>query len=148
MFPKPARSGGPPILIAGRSPAALARAARGGHSWIPSAVTPEEVSSGITRLRELHAGFGTHFTGQVVVNLFTRLEDTAARATFPQAIKNVHGKALNERTLMGNPEEVIHRVGEYAEAGVTTLDLKPIYHNINDLIAMMTRFADQVMPAC
>lgn len=147
MYPKPAQSGGIPILVGGNSPAALERTARGGFSWLPNHLTAEEVGMGVVALKQLHEQHGTAFTGEVVHDCFLRLDDslTAAASAFPRVLRDGLGEDLPRRNVLGDPEDVIGRVHEYAAAGVTVLDLKPVYHSIDELLAMMERFAAEVM---
>lgn len=149
MYPKPAQPGGIPILVAGSSPAALARAARGGHSWLPNHAKAEEIAAGISQLRQLHEQRGTTFSGEVVLNLFMRLDDApgAAELALPQVLRDSLGAEVAERNLLGSPDDLIARTEVYRAAGVTALDLKPVYHSVDELLAMMQRFADEVMPA-
>ncbi len=149
MYPKPARVGGPPILIAGNSPAALERTARGGYTWLPNHVKPEEIAGGVGFLKSLHQKHGTEYSGEVVVDLFMRLDESAhaAEEAFPKVIKDALGTELSQRNLVGTTDDLITRVTEYADAGATAMDLKPIYHNVPELMTMMERFAAEVMPA-
>ncbi|WP_179443443.1 LLM class flavin-dependent oxidoreductase [Rhodococcus sp. ACPA1] len=148
MYPKPTQPGGPPILIAGNSPAALKRIARGGFTWLPNHAKPEEIAGGIVALKQLHNDYGTNFSGDVVLDLFMRLDDSTAAAedAFPRVLKESLGAELGARNLIGNPADVISRIREYSESGVTTLDMKPIYRSIPELLKMMETFAREVMP--
>ena len=148
MYPKPVRPGGPPILIAGNSPAALERTARGGFTWLPNHARPEEIAQGLGFLKQLHAKHGTAYTGELVVDMFMRLDDSvlAAEESFPEALKAL-GPELSQRNLLGSPADIVKRTADYADAGVTALDLKPIYHSVDELLAMMQTFAAEVMPA-
>jgi probable F420-dependent oxidoreductase len=148
MYPKPARPGGPPILIAGNSPAALERTARGGFTWLPNHAKPEEIAQGREFLQQLHAKHGTAYSGELVVDMFMRLDESvlAAEESFPEALKAL-GPELSLRNLVGSPDDLAKRAADYADAGVTALDLKPIYHSVDELLAMMQTFAAEVMPA-
>lgn len=149
MYPKPAQAGGIPILIGGNSPAALKRTARGGHTWLPNHAKAHEVAMGVRYLKSLHKEYGTEFSGEVVHDCFMRLDDSAdsARAAFPRVLREALGEDLPHRNMLGNPEDLIERVEQYAAAGVTALDLKPVYHSVDELLSMMRRFAENVMPA-
>ncbi|MEV3927411.1 LLM class flavin-dependent oxidoreductase [Actinomadura coerulea] len=149
MYPKPAQAGGPPILIAGNSPAALKRTARGGYTWLPNHVKAYEIAGGIDYLKSLHKEYGTGFSGEVVLDLFMRLDASveAASAAFPRVLRAALGDDLPHRNLLGNPEDLGRRIKEYENAGVTALDLKPVYHSVDELLSIMQRFADDVMPA-
>jgi alkanesulfonate monooxygenase SsuD/methylene tetrahydromethanopterin reductase-like flavin-dependent oxidoreductase (luciferase family) len=149
MYPKPAQPGGLPILVAGNSAAALERTARGGHTWLPNHARAEEVGAGLEYLCALHEQHGTPFSGEVVLDLFMRLDESeeAAAAAFPKVLRDALGGELAVRNVLGNPDDVVSRVEQYAAAGVTALDLKPIYHSVDELLSIMQRFARDVMPA-
>jgi len=73
-------------------------------------------------------------------------DDVAAEESFPEALKAL-GPELSQRNLLGSPADIVKRTADYADAGVTALDLKPIYHSVDELLAMMQTFAAEVMPA-
>ncbi|WP_261770271.1 MULTISPECIES: TIGR03619 family F420-dependent LLM class oxidoreductase [unclassified Rhodococcus (in: high G+C Gram-positive bacteria)] len=148
MFPKPAQSGGIPILIAGTSPAALRRTAKGGFGWLPSHLEPVELAGAIEELKKLHDQYDTDFAGEVVVDVYMRPDESRAKAieAFPGMIKDVFGPALGDRNLLGTSEDLATRLTEYAAAGATAMNLKPIYHSVDELIASMERFAREVVP--
>ena len=52
------RSDGPPLLVGGRSEAALRRAGQLGDGWLPSLVSPRRYAEGVERVRE-HAAAAT-----------------------------------------------------------------------------------------
>jgi alkanesulfonate monooxygenase SsuD/methylene tetrahydromethanopterin reductase-like flavin-dependent oxidoreductase (luciferase family) len=149
MYPKPAQPGGIPILVGGNSRAALKRVARGGFSWLPNHSKPGELAMGIEHLKKLHEEYGTEFTGEVVHDCFIRLDNSveAASASFPRVLRDALGEEFSQRNLLGNAEDLIGRIREYEASGVTALDLKPVYHSIDELLTMMRRFAKEVMPA-
>jgi hypothetical protein len=89
---------------------------------------------------------GTTFTGDVVLDLFMRLDDSAAAAEFPQVLKDALGAVLKERNLIGTTAEVISRIQEYGTAGVTIL-VKPVYRSVPEMLKMMEKFSREIMPA-
>ena len=149
MYPKPQQPGGIPILVAGSSPAALARTARGGHSWLPNHARADEIAAGISYLHQLHEQHQTTFSGEVVLNLFMRLDENVgvAESALPQVFRDSLGPEVSDRNLLGNPDDLIARTETYRAAGVTALDLKPVYDSVDELLVMMKRFADEVMAA-
>src|SRR6185369_3005296 len=56
--PRPARPGGPPVWVGGRSEAALRRAGTLGDGWLPIWVSPERFAAGLETVRAHAAGRG------------------------------------------------------------------------------------------
>ena len=116
---------------------------------MPSHAKPEELAQGLGYLMQLHEKHGTSYSGELVVDMFMRLDQSAALAekSFPAVLRDALGAELPQRDLVGDPDELAARAAEYADAGVTAMDLKPIYHSVDELLAMMQTFAAEVMPA-
>jgi len=103
---RPCRPGGPPILIGGNSPAALARTARLGDGWAGVDLPPQEAALVVTRLRALHAEQGRSAEGQLI--------SLKRRLTGPSATGAV---------VDSSPDEVMAELVRYQEAGVDLLVL-------------------------
>ncbi len=71
--PRPAK---PPILIGGRAPYAIERAAKYGDGWFPVARTPKDVAAALPRYRELTAAAGKP-PGQITASARLPLSDRA-----------------------------------------------------------------------
>lgn len=71
--PRPVK---PPILIGGRAPHAIERAAKYGDGWLPMARTPEDVASALEVYRRLTEA-GKRPPGQITVNTRLPLDDRA-----------------------------------------------------------------------
>ncbi|MCQ8193880.1 TIGR03619 family F420-dependent LLM class oxidoreductase [Streptomyces rugosispiralis] len=143
VFPKPAQAGGPPILIAGNTPAALRRTARGGYSWLPNHATPAEVVGGLASLAELG-----YRPPECVLNVFWRMDDTAAaaRAACRGTLEDSFGDHLPVRNLVGTPDEIAARCQEYRDAGASVIDVKPVFRSVKELIGMLETFMTEVAP--
>jgi len=66
MAPKPVQPGGPPIVVAGRSEAAMKRAARLGDGWQPFKLPPQELETGLATLHDQAAKAGRDLAGFVI----------------------------------------------------------------------------------
>ncbi|MFF4484239.1 TIGR03619 family F420-dependent LLM class oxidoreductase [Streptomyces sp. NPDC001520] len=143
VFPKPAQAGGPPILIAGNSPAALRRTPRGGYWWLPNHATPDEVAGGLAALAE-----SGHRPPECVLDLFWRMDNTtaAARAACRGTLENAFGDHLPVRNLVGTPDEIAARCREYRDAGVSMIEMKPVFRSVKELIEMMETLMTEVAP--
>lgn len=149
VFPKPAQPGGPPVYVAGNTEAALMRAARGGLAWLPNHATSEEVAAGLNALQHMCARLGTSAARECAINLFWRTDasQAAAQAQFPRVLSDALGDALPMRNLVGSTDDIVKRCTRYKDAGVTTVEMKPIFRSTEELIAMMDDFAHHVMPS-
>lgn len=150
VFPKPIQTPHPPILVGGRSEAALQRAARYGVGWVPSQVAAEEVGAGVRRLTELRAELGKPPAEEVGPNLWTALaetDDQAHEMAYP-TVSNVFPDEdeYRRRTIVGSPETFARRIAEYGRAGATFIEMRPIYPSIDHLIEQMRRLTEDVLP--
>ncbi|MHA6628860.1 LLM class flavin-dependent oxidoreductase [Pseudonocardia sichuanensis] len=118
----------PPILIGGSaSEAVLRRTATYGDGWLPSALTPSEVSSAAARLRELATERGRPMPG-VHLGLHAVLGDGVETRSARDAMLKQIGEAfamppekVTEVTITGGPEQAAERIAAFAAAGVTEL---------------------------
>lgn len=125
--PSPARPGGPPIWVGGRSEAALARAARH-DGWMAYATTPRRVALQVERLRELR---GADDPLRIAMLLFTYVDDD------PQQARRVAARVLAERygqdfdrlldafCAVGDDDRLVEMVSAYRAAGVDDVLLCP-----------------------
>ena len=123
--PKPVQSGGPPIWIGGRSPAAMRRAGLLGDGYVSTMTSPERYRSNL-ELVARHAGergreiprFGT---GAL---LFTVLDSNYERAvaTAGDMLSRVYNRPFHDAArkycLLGRPEDVLEQMRTFARAGV------------------------------
>ncbi|MBI2183877.1 MAG: LLM class flavin-dependent oxidoreductase [Thaumarchaeota archaeon] len=155
MFPKPIQNTGPPIWIGGTSRAAVTRAARLGDGWIPDLLSPSETIEKSILLRDMMTQFGRGNKKFVLASdIYTSIaaKPEEARKTASETIlTRLHGRGsfqeLEPKFLVGSPDELITKIGEYADAGVTHFDLKFIYPSVDKLVQMMELFSDQVAPS-
>jgi probable F420-dependent oxidoreductase len=131
--PRPARAGGPPILVGGRSEAARRRAGRLGDGWLPYLVSPRRFAEGLADVRR-HAQAAGRDPGALLPALvaFARVGDDGERAReearghlslrYGTPFEPHHVERL---VVAGTPEECAARLRAYAEAGVRHLALNP-----------------------
>ncbi|ADB52484.1 TIGR03619 family F420-dependent LLM class oxidoreductase [Conexibacter woesei] len=152
VFPKPLQRPYPPIVVGGRSSAALRRAARWDAGWMPSQVTAQEIAAGVAELRALReqAGLAPE-PPSIGINVHSAIaESTAAAEAFVAPTIGHHfagPEALRERALLGDVEAFAARVRAYRDAGVEEIELKPVYRSIDDCVAHLRTIHDEVMPA-
>lgn len=123
----------PPILVGGRSDAALTRTARYGDGWLALWVSPERFARAVGQVGERADALGR--TGvawrhgvQVWCGLTTRPgSDTPARLEV--ALRELYGlspEAFARYTPCGTPEQVAEALQPYVHAGAASLTLIPV----------------------
>ncbi len=129
VTPRPVQQPGPPIWIGGRSDAAMRRTGRLGDGWLPSAITPDECAAGIAAIDAYAAE-----AGRAVPDDHFGVSITCAVADSQDAARELAAGALPRRrddvpletyTAMGAPEQIIAKLNEYVDAGVTKFVLRP-----------------------
>lgn len=152
LFPKPVQRPHPPLIVGGRSDAALARAARWDAGWMPSQVTTEEIAGGVARLRELRSQAGhTGPLPTIGINVHSVLASSVAEAhrvagpTLGDHFRDLD--AYQARTLSGDPDTLAARIAAYRDAGADYIELKPVVPTVDALIDHLRTFHDAVIPA-
>ena len=130
--PPPAQPGGPPLLVGGRSEAAIRRAARHGDGWLPYMVSPGRYARGLASLDEQARAAGrgpARFHGVV---LFAHVDDDGeqARAEAIAHLSERYGMPFERHhverlCVVGTPEECLARIDEYRAAGAEHISFNP-----------------------
>lgn len=148
---EPRPVGGPlDVWIGGNSDLALKRVARYGDGWMPSFITPDEFSAGMTKL----SGF-TKETGRTIdadeagVLLLAHVSEdpSAARAMAERFLKRapIPPEAFRERSAIGTVTEVRERVQAYVDAGCDKFVLFPVVGG-DELIAQTDAIGKHIIP--
>ncbi len=131
--PPPEQPGGPPLLVGGRSDAAIRRAARHGDGWLPYMVSPGRYARGLAALDEEARIAGRvpaqRFHGLV---LFAHVDEDGERAR-AEAITHLSERygmpferhQVEQLCVVGTPEECLARVDEYRAAGAEHISFNP-----------------------
>jgi len=121
----------PPVLVGGRSEAAIKRAARVGDAYFPMWMDPEEVTRCREQLAELAAAHGRPAPGIALVAFVNVTDDpAAAREQAAEHIKRQYGmpfEKVERWALIGTAEEIAERVDAYRAAGVDGFSLSPAH---------------------
>ncbi|MFF2083317.1 LLM class flavin-dependent oxidoreductase [Nocardia sp. NPDC058176] len=120
----------PPLYVGGgTSEVVLRRIATRADGWLPSFLTPAELSSAVTRLRELAAEAGRP-APRVELGMHgvlgDRPEDRADREQMLAKLGDFAGMSRDRIaavTLTGGPEEAADRLAEFAEAGADEIGI-------------------------
>lgn len=116
-----------PIVVGGTSRAALKRAATLGDGWHGIYRTPEEVAAAIAIMDSY--GRGNDFR----ISLRTKLR-----------IGEPASDTEDETLLHGSAANIADQIKRYSDAGVHQLVLEPDARELDDFMAQMTRFTDEV----
>ncbi len=126
VLPRPVRD--IPIIVGGRSDAALRRAALLGDGWMPYLMSPDRIEAGITRLHE----FAPNTRPLVMAHVFAFIGDDRAKArTDAIAYLSAQYHRDMERTVdkcvpYGPPEVIAEELQRFAAAGATDIVLRPL----------------------
>ena len=107
--PLPTSKSGPPILIGGQSDAALERVAKFGDGWHPVGISAQQYSSGINEISKIKK---KAFEWSLRINF-------AANQKVDSQYRGVDGSP--RLRLVGNTDQIISKIQEYQNAGVSHL---------------------------
>ena len=163
-YPKP-KQNELPFYFGGNSIKAIERTAKWGIGWMPACLTPEDIQKGVKRLEEYSEQYPRKIKDFDIAPQYSlRLDDSKKSAI--EYFKNSQGYqhilslkdstfkdqdiegTLLEVNLIGTPQEVIDKIGQLKDAGVThCAGLCFDTNTIDEMFEQMQYFADEVMPA-
>jgi len=132
LEPQPVRKPHPPVWIAGRSEAAMRRAARFGDGWFPYFYTPEMLASSLARIAEHQVEIGRAQAMKAGVNLFCAVHENRERALEMAAerlgplYEQDFSKVISRYAVAGTPAECQARLREYIDAGAQSFLLDSV----------------------
>jgi probable F420-dependent oxidoreductase len=132
IHPAPAQAGGPPIIVTGRQPVAMRRAARTGDGWMPYLYSPERYSRSVETIRA-HADASGRDLSQFgwYAYVFVSLDDDPRKAR-DHAVEFLGGTyrqdfdaMLDRVACVGDVEQVTARLAAFVDAGADHLVVAP-----------------------
>ena len=136
MLPKPVQPGGPPIIVSGRSEAAIRRAARLGDGYMPYLFTPERYADALKKIyaiaNDMQRDIGRFTPYHFVFTAVAESHDEAHRLAAEKLSRryNQPFENLVERyCALGTPKECVERLQRFVEAGARHLILSPLCDN-------------------
>jgi len=157
IHPPPQQSGGPPIVVTGRQPVAMRRAARLGDGWMPYLYSPERYARSVATIREEAQRIGRDldaFTWCAYV--FVSMDDDrdVARTNAVHALggtyRNDFSEMIDRVAAVGTPEDVTAKLDAFVGAGVEHFVLCPIgpnaAENARHLVRDVARSLDRGSP--
>ncbi|HEY7295554.1 MAG TPA: LLM class flavin-dependent oxidoreductase [Dehalococcoidia bacterium] len=152
MAPKPVQPGGPPIVVAGRSEAAMKRAARLGDGYMPYLFTPERYRAAAELIAKEREAAGRPTDGfHWVLYQFTALAETHEEAHRRAVVRltrqyNQNFENLVDRyCVLGTAEQCAERLAQFVEAGVRHIIFVPICPE-EELMQHMEAYQRDVLP--
>ena len=133
LSPGPVQPGGPPLWLGGRRAPAIRRAGRFADVWMPYMYTPDQLARSLVQVREAAEQAGRDpsvVRGAVFCWGGVDTDADRARREVVAGVSAVYQQdfaPLADRYLLhGDPDRVLARVREYADAGADTLVFSPV----------------------
>ncbi len=156
LLPQPAQKPYPPIWIAGRSEAAMRRAALQGDGWYPYLFTVRRLKATNESIRQMAAEAGRDLEGfHWGLNQPTAISEDREEA-LGLAVANVGQRYVTaDRSaediaqalcVTGTPQDCVQAVEERVEAGVRDFNFSFLGNNSTQVFNQMEMFAKQVIP--
>ena len=156
LLPRPAQRPHPPVWVAGRSEAAMRRAAVLGDGWYPYLFTVRRLRSSNETVRNYAAEAGRDLTGfHWGLNQPTAISDNPQEA-LAMAVSNVGQRYVTpERSaediaralcITGTPDDCVKAVQDRIDAGVRDFNFGFLSPDAKGLFGQMEVFARRVMP--
>lgn len=153
MEPKPVSPGGPRIWMAGRSDAAIERAARLGDGYMPYMFTPEHCADSMRRIREaserLEQPLRPGFTLSAFIYVSMHEDADYARRLAVEDLgwryNQPFDRIVAKYCVYGDTEQVLDGLHAFAEAGVTHFVLAPVHEEGRDHETVV-RYGEELLP--
>jgi probable F420-dependent oxidoreductase len=151
IHPAPAQSGGPPIIVAGRQPAAMRRAALLGDGWMPYLYSPERYKRSVTEIRAVADAAGRDLTDfEWTAFVFVNVDSDGAKARTATAeflggnYRQRFDEMVDRVAIAGSVTQVTDRLGQFRAAGAEHFIVAIASHH--QQIAMAELLAAEVFP--
>jgi alkanesulfonate monooxygenase SsuD/methylene tetrahydromethanopterin reductase-like flavin-dependent oxidoreductase (luciferase family) len=121
-----------PIVIGGRSDAALRRAARFGDGWLGVWCSPARYAQALARIQEEATGFGrSGVRWQHGLQVWVGVDDDVprARARLASAMQSMYRlpfERFERYSPVGEPKQIAEFLAGYVEAGCTSFNVMPV----------------------
>jgi len=152
IHPPPVQGPALPIVVAGRQPVAMRRAARLGDGWMPYLYSPQRYATSVATIRETAASQGRDLTGFewfafVFVNVDDdgdRARDDAARFLGGTYTTGDFAAMIDRVAAAGTADEVATTLQAFVDAGARHLVFTPMVRG--DARALLDRLVGEVLP--
>jgi len=151
ILPKPKQQGGPPVIVAGRKPPAMRRAAELGDGWFPYLYSPERYARSVEEVRGYAAAAGrdlSAFEWHVLAFIRIGRDGDQARRQVADELAYYYGQdflPMVERvTAAGTQAEVTARLQAFVDAGARHLNISLIG---SDRLPQLELLVNEIIPA-
>jgi alkanesulfonate monooxygenase SsuD/methylene tetrahydromethanopterin reductase-like flavin-dependent oxidoreductase (luciferase family) len=152
IHPAPRQPGGPPVVVAGRQPAAMRRAANLGDGWMPYLYSPRRYRESVEQIRAVAGGNGRDLSGfGWMLFSFISIRDDGdearreAAAFMGGTYRQDFDAMVRSVCIAGTPDEVTARIAEFVTAGVRHFIFSPCARD--QALPWATLLRDDLMPA-
>jgi alkanesulfonate monooxygenase SsuD/methylene tetrahydromethanopterin reductase-like flavin-dependent oxidoreductase (luciferase family) len=145
---RPTPSTVPPIIVGGRSAAALRRAGRLGDGWLGVWVSPQRFASSVAAVEKEGADAGrpeVDWEHGLLAWCGLAPSRSDARERLARAMEAFYGmpfEPFERSSPYGTPEDVADALRPYVEAGATSILLSPIASNTDEALAGVARITE------
>lgn len=149
-LPKPAQPGGPPLIVGGRGPRRTPElAARHADEFNAAFVTVPEAAAQFRRVGEAAARIGRAVPPRFSLGLLVACGRTPAEARRRAETLYEPGSVLpQEDSVVGSPAQVVERIGQAEEVGVSRVYLRlPDLTDLDQVELLAEQVLPQVAPA-
>ncbi len=151
IHPAPYRAGGPPVVVAGRKPPAMRRAATLGDGWMPYLYSSRRYADSVRTITELASEAGRDLTGfEWMSFLFVNVDadSDAAKTGAAAAIGGMYSQdfraMIDSVAAAGTATEVADRIRADVDAGARHFVLSPA--TPGDRAGLTRRLVEDVLP--
>jgi probable F420-dependent oxidoreductase len=152
IHPAPAQGSDLPIVVAGRQPVAMRRAARLGDGWMPYLYSPRRYADSVATIRETAATDGRDLAGfEWFAFVFVNVDDDGDRAREEAArilggtyTKGDFAAMIDRVAAAGTVEQVTATLQAFVDAGARHLVLTPMVRG--EPRALLDRLFSEVVP--
>ncbi len=139
-----------PMWIGGGSDAAVRRTAKYGTGWQGGPETPKEAGEVVARIKAALTDTGRtidedHYGAAFAFRFGTEDEPGVVRTK--EAYRRRTGRDPSERFAIGGVDEIMQRIAEFVDAGISKFILRPAAYGDADFLDQSQKLIDHVLPA-